>query len=97
MRAVCAGCRITGQVIAFAARFALEPTGAATATVIHLIQGAADTVIDANHSLEAAKIWGTNVAVNIIPGMTHGIDARMVSVAPKKIPALYAPFLDWPV
>lgn len=75
---------LAGQVIAFAGRFALEPKAAPTTTAVHLIHGAADNVIDANHSLEAArqlKALGANVTVDIVPGMTHGIDARMLSLA----------------
>ena len=82
---------LAGQVIAFAGRFAVEPKVAPAATAIHLIHGAADTVIDANHSIEAArqlKGLGANVTVDTVPAMTHGIDARMVSLALSKLAAL---------
>lgn len=79
---------LAGRVIAFAGRFALEPKVAPTATVINLIHGSADAVIDAEYSLAAArqlKALGAKVTVDIIPGMSHGIDARMLSVALSKI------------
>ena len=82
---------LAGQVIAFAGRFALEPKVVPAATAINLIHGAADNVIDANHSLEAArqlKALGANVTVDIVPGMTHGIDARMLSIALSKMAGL---------
>ena len=79
---------VAGRVIAFSSRFAVEPKVAPIATVINLIHGSADAVIDANHSLEAArqlKALGATVTVDIVPGMTHGIDARMLSLALSKI------------
>jgi phospholipase/carboxylesterase len=82
---------LAGRVIAFAGRFAVAPTVAPTTTVVHLIHGAADTVIDASHSLEAArqlKALGTTVTVDTVPGMAHGIDARMLSLALSKIAGL---------
>ena len=75
---------LAGRVIAFSGRFVLEPKVAPTATVINLIHGSADTVIEADHSLAAArklKTLGAEVTVDIVPGMTHGIDARMVLLA----------------
>jgi phospholipase/carboxylesterase len=79
---------LAGRVIAFSGRFALEPQVAPTATVIHLIHGAADAVILADHSIEAAsqlKALEAQVTVDIVPGMTHGIDARMLSLGLIKV------------
>lgn len=79
---------LAGRVIAFSGRFALEPKVAPTATVINLIHGADDAVIDAEQSLVAArqlKALGATVSVDIVPDMTHGIDGRMVSLALTKI------------
>jgi phospholipase/carboxylesterase len=79
---------LAGRVIAFSGRFALEPKVAPIGMVINLIHGSADAVIDADHSLAAARqlmALGAKVTVDIVPGMTHGIDARMVSLALSKI------------
>jgi phospholipase/carboxylesterase len=79
---------MAGRVIAFSGRFAVEPKVAPTATVINLIHGSADAVIQADYSLSAArqlKALGATVTVDIVPGMTHGIDARMLSLALSKI------------
>lgn len=79
---------LAGRVIAFSGRFAVEPKVAPAATVINLIHGSADSVIDASKSLEAVrqhKELGAEVTVDIVPDMTHGIDARMLSLALSKI------------
>ena len=79
---------VAGRVIAFSGRFAVEPKLAPTGTAINLIHGSADAVIDADNSLAAArqlKALGTTVTVDIVPGMSHGIDARMVSLALSKV------------
>ena len=49
-----------------------------------MIHGSADAVIDSDNSLAAArqlKALGATVTVDIVPRMTHGIDARMLSLA----------------
>ena len=79
---------VAARVIAFSGRFAVEPKVAPTATVINLIHGSADAAIDADNSLAAArqlKALGATVTVDIVPGMTHGIDARMLSLALSKV------------
>jgi phospholipase/carboxylesterase len=81
---------LAGRVIAFAGRFAFEPKVAPINTVINLIHGSADTVIVADSSLVAArqlKALGTIVTVDIVPGMTHGINAPMLALALSKISA----------
>jgi phospholipase/carboxylesterase len=53
-----------------------------------LIHGSADAVIDAKYSLAAARqlnALGAKVTVDIVPGMSHGIDARMLSLGVSKI------------
>lgn len=79
---------LAGRVIAFSGRFAVEPKVAPTATVINLIHGSADAVIDAEHSLVAARqvnALGAKATVDIVPGVSHGVDARMLSLALRKI------------
>jgi len=79
---------LAGRVIAVSGRFALEPKVAPTAIAINLIRGSADAVIDADQSIAAARqlnALGAKATVDIVPGMNHGIDARMLSIALSKI------------
>jgi phospholipase/carboxylesterase len=81
--------RLAGQVIAFSGRFASAPAIAPTGTAIHLIHGDADQVISIEHSRNAARqlqSLGANVSFDVEPGMSHGIDARMISLALGKVP-----------
>ena len=75
------------QVIAFSGRFALAPAVAPKGTVIHLIHGDADPVVSVENSRNAAKqlqALGATATLDIEPGMTHGINARMLSLALEK-------------
>jgi phospholipase/carboxylesterase len=79
---------LAGRVIAFSGRFAKAPVLAPKGTVIHLIHGDADQVISVEHSRNAASqlhAMGANVSLDIEPGMGHGIDARMISLALGKV------------
>jgi predicted esterase len=47
-------------------------------------------VISVENSRNAAKqlqTLGANVSLDIEPGMSHGIDARMMSIALSKVPS----------
>jgi phospholipase/carboxylesterase len=79
---------LAGHVIAFSGRFASAPAIAPTGTAIHLIHGDADQVISIEHSRNAARqlqSLGANVSFDVEPGMGHGIDARMLSLALSKV------------
>jgi len=79
---------LAGNVIAFSGRFALAPTVAPKGTVVHLIHGDADPVVSVENSRNAAKqlqALGAKVSLDIEPGMTHGINARMISLALGKL------------
>lgn len=80
--------QLAGRVIAFAGRFAQAPQVAPTATTIHLIHGDADAVMNVQHSVVAAsqlEALGAKVTIDIVAGMAHGIDARMVACALRKL------------
>jgi len=79
---------LAGHVIAFSGRFASAPAIAPTGTAIHLIHGDADPVISIEHSRNAARqlhALGADVTLDVEPGMGHGIDARMMSLALSKV------------
>jgi phospholipase/carboxylesterase len=79
---------LAGHVIAFSGRFASAPAIAPTGTAIHLIHGDADQVISIEHSRNAARqlqSLGANVSLDVEPGMSHGIDASMMSLALSKV------------
>jgi phospholipase/carboxylesterase len=79
---------LAGHVIAFSGRFAKTPILAPKGTAIHLIHGDADQVISVEHSRNAARqlqSLGADVTFDIEPGMGHGIDARMMSLALSKV------------
>jgi phospholipase/carboxylesterase len=79
---------LAGHVIAFSGRFAVAPTVAPKGTAIHLIHGDADPVMSVESSRSAAvqlQALGTKVSLDIEPGMRHGINARMMSLALGKL------------
>ena len=79
---------LTGHVIAFSGRFATAPTVTPKGTVVHLIHGEADSVISVENSRNAAKqlqALGAKVSLDIEPGMSHGINARIMALALEKL------------
>lgn len=75
---------LAAHVIAFSGRFASVPTLAVNGTSVHLIHGDADQVMPVESSRSAAKqlqALGVSVALDIEPGMGHGINERIVSTA----------------
>jgi phospholipase/carboxylesterase len=81
---------LASHVIAFSGRFASAPAISPAGTAIHLIHGDADPVIPVENSRNAAKqlqALGADVSLDIEPGMSHGIDARMMYIALSKVPS----------
>ena len=75
---------LAGHLIAFSGRFASAPSIAPDGTVVHLIHGDRDAVISVEYSRQAAQqlhALGAKVSLDIEPGMSHGINARMISMA----------------
>ena len=80
---------LAAHVIAFSGRFASAPVLAAKGTSVHLVHGDADQVMSVENSRSAAKqlqALGVPVTLDIEPGMGHGINARMLSLALAKLP-----------
>ena len=81
---------LAGHVIAFLGRFATAPNIAPKGPVVHLIHGDADPVMSVENSRNAAKqlqALGAEVSLDIEPGMSHGIHARMMALALGKLPS----------
>ncbi len=79
---------LAAHIIAFAGRFASAPKHAVNGISVHLIHGDADQVMSVESSRSAAKqlqALGAQVALDIEPGMGHGINAHMLSVALAKL------------
>ncbi|AOR64508.1 esterase [Pectobacterium wasabiae] len=75
---------LAGHIIAFSGRFAVLPETAFADVVVHLIHGEADGVIVVGHAHAAAHRFqelGTSFTVDIVPGVGHGIDERMLKRA----------------
>ena len=80
--------RLAGHVMAFSGRFAVAPTVTPIGTAIHLIHGDADPVVSVAYSRNAAiqlQALGAEVTLDIEPGMGHGINDRMLSLALGKL------------
>jgi phospholipase/carboxylesterase len=72
---------IARRVVAMAGRFAQSPRQAPKVTPIHLLHGQADGVVPTQSSIDAhAQLLalGADVSLDLIPGLGHGIDARMM-------------------
>lgn len=70
------------RVVAMAGRFATPPLHAPTDIRIHLLHGQADVVVPAQGSVDAhARLQAlqADVTLDLIPGLSHGIDEQMAS------------------
>lgn len=77
-----------GRVAAMAGRLAMAPTHAADGTRIHLLHGSADPVVPMQASVEAhaqLKALGADVTLDLVPGLGHGIDARMATLLHQRL------------
>ncbi len=75
---------LAGRVIAFSGRYATLPRDASTLTTLHLIHGAGDTVISAEHARQAAEhvmALGGDVTLDIVDDLAHSIDQRGINLA----------------
>ena len=72
---------LAGRVVAIAGRFAQAPRRADPATVLHLVHGESDGVMPVGLSASALQQWqvlGGHATLDRLPGLGHGIDARVV-------------------
>jgi phospholipase/carboxylesterase len=68
------------RVISMAGRFALPPRVANERMAIHLLHGDQDRVVPTAFAVEAAaalQAIGTQVSLELFPGLGHGIDERL--------------------
>lgn len=75
-----AGPALAARIISIAGRFAEPPRLAPAGTTVHLLHGEDDEVIDPRHSIAAAerlRELGAAVELHLVPGIGHGIDARV--------------------
>lgn len=72
---------VAARVVALAGRFAQAPRIAPSAVALHLLHGEQDRVMPAALAVDAAAQWralGGAVTLDLLPGLGHGIDARVV-------------------
>jgi phospholipase/carboxylesterase len=75
---------LASRVIAFNGRFATLPTQASTATIVHLIHGGEDRVIDLAYAVAAQEALiqaGGDVTLDIVDELGHAIDDRSMQLA----------------
>lgn len=73
---------LAARVAALAGRFAAPPQRAPQNTAVHLLHGQADSVVPTSGSTQAhaqLTALGAQVTLDLIPGLGHGIDARMLA------------------
>jgi phospholipase/carboxylesterase len=73
--------RLAGRVVAMAGRFARLPADVRPNAAIHFLHGDRDNVIAAQNSIDAAQRLrglGTVVTLELIQGLGHGIDDRVM-------------------
>lgn len=80
---------LAARVISLAGRFASPPRVAPEHTLVHLLHGEQDPVIDPRYSLIAAETMqalGAAVTVELFPNLGHGVDGRVAG----RVKALFA-------
>jgi phospholipase/carboxylesterase len=73
---------VAGRVVALAGRMATPPKRAAEGLRIHLLHGQADGVVPTQCSVDASarlQALQADVSLDLIDGLGHGIDARMLA------------------
>lgn len=78
-----AGEPLAARVVSMSGRFAVPPRQAPAGVVWRFIHGGQDPVIDAAHSAQAAaqlQALGANARADVLPGLGHGIDQRVLAL-----------------
>jgi phospholipase/carboxylesterase len=74
---------VAGRVVAIAGRFAVPVRHAPEHVRFHFVHGDADPVVPARYSVNAAEALsaaGASVTLDVVPGLGHGIDARVIQL-----------------
>jgi phospholipase/carboxylesterase len=72
---------LAARVVSICGRFAVAPHRAPERTRVHLVHGEQDPVIPVTQSIRAAEqlaALGASVSCDVIPGLGHGIDSRVL-------------------
>lgn len=84
LEALKADAALAGSAIAFSGRFAKLPEKSLGCAAVHLIHGEQDNVIAVEHAHAAAQrlqSLGGHPTLDVIPGVGHSIDGRMLQQA----------------
>ena len=85
---------LAGRIVSIAGRFAAVPESVPASIVFHFIHGAQDQVIPARNGVEAAEALGrlgASATLDIVPGLGHGVDARVASILVERLKNGLAP------
>ncbi len=79
---------VAGRIVSIAGRLAAVPQDVPASVAFHFIHGAQDPVIPAQHAVQAAQQLGrlgASVTLDVVPGLAHGVDARVASVLVERL------------
>ena len=88
LEAVQAEPALVGRVIGFSGAYAWVPQQAPKDVCVHLVHGMADTVLPYQPIVEAAQTLvglGADVTADVLPGIGHPIDARLIEKAMEQL------------
>ena len=74
---------LAGRIVSLSGRFALVPDSVPASIDFHFIHGAQDPVISLQHAVDAEQELGrlgAPVTLDVVPGLGHGVDARVASI-----------------
>jgi len=84
LEAVQAEEKLAGRVLAFGAAPLARPVAAPEEVCLHLFQGLLDDEVSYRHVVDAAQAWvelGADVTADVLPGVGHQLDARLIERA----------------
>ncbi|MBV8379786.1 MAG: esterase [Paucibacter sp.] len=88
LEAVQAEAELVGRVIGFSGAYAWLPQDAPKDVCVHLVHGMADAVLPYQPIVEAAQALvalGADVTADVVPGVGHPIDARLIDKAMEQL------------
>ena len=84
LEAVQAQEKLAGRVLAFGAAPLARPVMAPEEVSLHLLHGLLDEEVSYRHVVDAAQAWvelGADVTADVLPGVGHQMDARLIERA----------------
>jgi len=88
LEAVQAEPELVGRVIGFSGAYAWVPQDAPKDVCVHLVHGMSDAVLPYQPIVEAAQALvalGADVTADVVPGVGHAIDARLIDKAMEQL------------